>query len=167
MEGDLPVKRVLVAVVLLVSLPLVAQGQTCLHQSWDGRCMTALEYEAWTAWPALPPTPVPDPIPAPVHPAVPVYRGMGSGQVEHYRSMVAYYWGKHGATDRMLRIMRCESGGNPNARNASTDVRGLFQVKYPLWSKQWPGNYYDPWTNAAIAYQVWLEQGFRAWACRG
>lgn len=84
--------------------------------------------------------------------------------VEQWREMVDYYWD---GTDvnRMLKIMDCESGGDPWAWNKSTDVRGLFQVRYPLWSKLWPGNYFDPWTNAAIAYQVWLEQGYRAWQC--
>jgi len=94
-----------------------------------------------------------------------VFRGMGAG-VEQWRGLVAFYWpADH--VDRMLRIMRCESGGNPLAWNQSTDVRGLFQVRYPLWSKVWPGDYFDPWTNVAVAYQVWLEQGYRAWACKG
>lgn len=156
-------RRLIVAALAVVLIPLTAQAQTCDHQNWSGQCMTAAEYAAWTAWPVVAtPTHQPDPVPV----TTPVYRGMGSN-VEQWRSMVAYYWGKHGATDRMLRIMRCESGGNPNARNVRTDVRGLFQVKYPLWSKLWPGNYYDPWTNAAIAYQVWLSQGYRAWACKG
>lgn len=145
----------LVAVLLMV--PLTARADICAPDAhWlNGGCWTHAEWLALTAQPE----------PAPV--VAPVYRGMGNGAVEHWRPMVAYYWGKHGATDRMLRIMRCESGGNPNAWNWRTDVRGLFQVRYPLWSRQWPGNYYDPWTNAAIAYQVWLQQGYRAWACRG
>lgn len=155
-------KAILAALVaVLCLLPLTALAQTCasdLHY-FEGRCLTDAE---WFAWP-----PAVQPDPAPTPPVQPVYRGMGSGYVEQWRTMVAYYWGKHGATDRMLRIMRCESGGNPNAWNRSTDVRGLFQVRYPLWSKPWPGNYFDPWTNAAIAYQVWLVQGYRAWACKG
>lgn len=136
-----------------------------LHYS-EGRCLT---YAEWTAWPPLAAVTEPSQSLSEAVAAAPspIYRGMGDGQVEQWRTMVAYYWGRHGATDRMLRIMRCESGGNPNAWNRSTDVRGLFQVRYPLWSKLWPGNYWDPWTNAAIAYQVWLTQGYRAWACKG
>lgn len=114
-------------------------------------CLTEAEYVALTAPPPPPPAPTPHSV----------------DLVERWRPIVAHFWGKHGVTDRMLRIMRCESGGDPWAWNKSTDVRGLFQVRYPLWSKLWPGDYFDPWTNAAIAYQVWLEQGFRAWACRG
>lgn len=154
-------RRTLLAIALVVLTATPALAQTCapdLHY-FEGRCLT---YAEWTAWPE------PDLVPiSPPTNSGPVYRGMGNGQVEQWRPMVAYYWGRHGATDRMLRIMRCESGGNPYAWNRSTDVRGLFQVRYPLWSKLWPGNYYDPWTNAAIAYQVWLTQGYRAWACRG
>ena len=84
--------------------------------------------------------------------------------VEQWRGLVAAYplWD----VDRMLRIMACESGGNPNAYNGSTGVAGLFQI-HPLWQKAWPGDYYDPAINVAVAYQVWLEQGYRAWVCRG
>lgn len=94
----------------------------------------------------------------------PANSGMGTN-VEQWRNLVAAYFpAEH--VDRMLRIMACESGGNPNAYNGSTGVAGLFQI-HPLWQKPWPGDYYDPWTNVAVAYQVWLEQGYRAWVCRG
>lgn len=84
--------------------------------------------------------------------------------VEQWRGMVDYYWdGEH--VERMLNIMDCESKGDPYAYNPKTGVKGLFQI-HPLWQKPWPGNYYNPWTNAAVAYQVWLEQGYRAWACK-
>lgn len=117
-------------------------------------CLTEAEYQAIIA-PKPPPSP-----PAPVSVAV---------GVEQWRPLVTFYWGKHGQyhVDRMLRIMRCESGGDPNAWNKSTDVRGLFQVRWPIWSKLWGGNYFDPWVNAATAYQVWLLQGYQAWACKG
>lgn len=89
--------------------------------------------------------------------------GMGNGNVEQWRGLVAAYplWD----VDRMLRIMNCESGGSPTAYNGVTGVAGLFQI-HPLWQKVWPGNYYDPATNVAVAYQVWLEQGYDAWVCR-
>lgn len=146
----------MIALTLALLFPIAAQTCPADLYYFEGSCLTDSE---WTAWPPL----IPDPQPV----TVPVYRGMGNGDVEQFRPMVAYYWGKHGATDRMLRIMRCESGGNPNARNVSTDVRGLFQVRYPLWSKMWPGDYYDSWTNVAVAYQIWLSQGYGAWACKG
>ncbi len=85
--------------------------------------------------------------------------------VEQWRSMVAHYWpAEH--VDRMLRIMACESGGNPAAKNPRSSATGLFQVM-GFWQKTWPGDYTDPWTNAAVAYQIWLSQGYGAWVCRG
>ncbi len=89
--------------------------------------------------------------------------GMGSN-VEQWRNLVAAYTGWD--VDRMLRIMSCESGGNPNAYNGATGVAGLFQI-HPLWQKVWPGDYFDPWTNVAVAYQIWLVQGYGAWVCQG
>lgn len=85
--------------------------------------------------------------------------------VEQWRDLVAAYWPPE-HVDRMLRIMKCESGGNPNAYNPGHGEKGLFQI-HPLWQKAWPGNYYDPWTNAAVAYQIWLTQGYAAWVCKG
>ena len=79
--------------------------------------------------------------------------------------MVEHFWDEP-HTSRMLRIMACESKGDPRAFNGRTGVKGLFQI-HPLWQKPWPGDYYDPWTNAAVAFQVWREQGYRAWACKG
>lgn len=100
-------------------------------------------------WCPPPPPPLPVPFPA---------------GVERWRPIVEHFWDEP-HTSRMLRIMRCESGGDPRAYNGRTGVKGLFQV-HPLWQKPWPGDYYDPWTNAAVAYQVWLEQGYRAWSCK-
>lgn len=90
---------------------------------------------------------------------------LGSG-VEQWRELVAYFWpAEH--VDRMLRIMACESGGDPNVPNEQgSGALGLFQIM-PFWQNEWPGDYTDPWTNAAVAYQIWLTQGYAAWVCRG
>lgn len=101
--------------------------------------------------------------PARANPTVAAPSGMGS-DVEQWRGLVAAYTGWD--VDRMLRIMRCESGGNPYAYNGRTGVAGLFQI-HPLWQKAWPGDYYDPATNVAVAHSVWLEQGYGAWVCKG
>lgn len=144
-----------VAVALLTLAVPVSASAECPDPSrpihYPPFCLTEAEYLALTA-----------PPPPPVAPG-----GVYGPLVERWRPMVAYYWGKHGVTDRMLKIMKCESGGDPNAWNKSTDVRGLFQVRWPIWSKLWGGDYFDPWINAATAYQVWLTQGFAAWACKG
>lgn len=84
--------------------------------------------------------------------------------VEQWRALVAHFWpAEH--VDRMLRIMACESGGNSYAFNPS-GATGLFQIM-PSWQRVWPGDYTDPWTNAAVAYQIWLSQGYAAWVCSG
>lgn len=84
--------------------------------------------------------------------------------VEQWRQLVAAYtrWD----VDRMLRIMECESHGNPAAKNPRSSATGLFQIM-GFWQKVWPGDYTDPQTNVAVAYQIWLAQGYRAWVCRG
>lgn len=120
-------------------------------------CLTQAEYDAIIA--PIPQTP----------PPVAYTEG-----VEQWRPLVAFYWGKHGQyhVDRMLRIMWCESRGLPWAWNKSTDVRGLFQIRWPIWHKKWAGDYFDPWINVATAYQIWLEAGtygspYQPWACKG
>lgn len=86
--------------------------------------------------------------------------------VEQWRPLVAAYFPPN-HVDRMLRIMQCESGGNPNAWNRKTNDRGLFQIHQAIWQKAWPGDHFNPYVNVAVAYQIWLEQGYQAWVCRG
>ena len=72
-------------------------------------------------------------------------------------------WGKAKA------IMQCESGGNPDAWNKTTDDRGLFQHHYPFWEERstrsgYPGDPFNPEINVAVA--AWLAyegQGWTAW----
>lgn len=106
-------------------------------------CLTEAEYQA--TLPKSPPTPV-----------------SVSVGVEQWRPMVDFYWGKHGKTDLMLAVMDCESGGDPNAKNPYSTASGLYQI-LDFWHKKWAGNYFDPWVNAATAYQIWLSQGIGAW----
>lgn len=112
-------------------------------------CLTPAKYETmFQPTPTLPP------------PSYPYTEG-----VEQWRPMVDYYWGKHGATDRMLGIMHCESRGRWWVYNEQgSGAAGLFQIM-PGWKKVWAGDYLDPWINAATAYQIWLVQGYGAWSC--
>lgn len=118
-------------------------------------CLTEAEYLALIT---------PKPAPAPPTPL--------SVSPESLVRVIAEYFWPDWAVERMVRIARCESGFNPRAYNGITGVKGLWQI-HPLWQVPWPGDYYDPWTNGAVAYQVWLEaerrvgDGFRPWACRG
>lgn len=150
-------KKRVAAVLLLFSLSLPAQAvgecaEGLIHYSV--LCITPAEYDAIMA-------PIPLPNPAPVL----VYQG-----VEQWRHIVEYFWPSW-AVERMMRIMDCESKGDPNAKNPHSSATGLFQIM-GFWQKKWPGDYTDPWTNGAVAYQIWLEADkygspFDPWVCKG
>jgi hypothetical protein len=59
----------------------------------------------------------------------------------------------------MAAIALAESGGNPNAHNAS-GATGLWQIL----GNPFPGNAYDPATNAKMAVSKFKSQGPSAWA---
>lgn len=99
-------------------------------------------------------------------PAMPVPGYAYVEGVEQWRGMVAHYWSPE-HVDRMLRIMACESRGRWWVMNEQgSGAEGLFQIMQ-FWKKVWPGDYKNPWTNAAVAYQIWLVQGYGAWSCKG
>lgn len=72
-----------------------------------------------------------------------------------------------------VRVMMCESGGNPSARNPSSSASGLFQQL----ARYWPGraatyglagrSVFDPWANAVVsAGMVRDTGGWSHWSCR-
>lgn len=66
-----------------------------------------------------------------------------------------------------LRVIECESHGNPNARNPSSGASGLFQVM-PFWADHFGvsrESLFAAEVNVAIARKVWDEQGWGAWVC--
>lgn len=70
-----------------------------------------------------------------------------------------------------VRVMMCESGGNPRATNGSHD--GLFQQARAYWSGrsvaygQAGRSAYDPWANAVVsAGMVRDTGGWSHWSCR-
>lgn len=109
--------------------------------------------------------------PEPARPRASAGQGMGSGDVERWRGLVASYGGWN--VDTMLCLMAKESGGNPNAKNPRSSATGLFQIMASVWGPEYPGNLYDPAHNVYVARQVWARQGYGAWspyrrgACRG
>lgn len=53
-----------------------------------------------------------------------------------------------------MAIVRCESGGNPNARNSHSSATGLFQIL---------GGPIDPIANTLQAYSMYRSRGWQPW----
>lgn len=95
-----------------------------------------------------------------------------TGDVEQWRGLVAQYF-PAGQVEYALAIMRCESGGNPNARGdmhltfaggAYGYSVGLFQIR------QLPGRPSTEWllnpeNNVKHAYGMWASSGWAPWSC--
>lgn len=96
----------------------------------------------------------------------------GSG-VEVWRPLVESYF-RSSDVDRALRIMSCESQGDPYARNPRSGASGLFQHLPKYWSERsadagFPDvSIYDPQANVAVAaWLVYHLGGWSHWTCRG
>ena len=93
--------------------------------------------------------------------------GMGNN-VEQWRNLVAAYFPAD-QVDHALRVMQCESGGNPNAYNPS-GASGLMQV-LASWADNFgltPAQLFDPATNLQVARYLWDDGGWGHWnASRG
>jgi soluble lytic murein transglycosylase-like protein len=99
--------------------------------------------------------------------------------VERWRPMVADAIALNGGDDddvhRFLRIMQCESGGDPDAKNPNSSASGLMQHLTRFWDDRstragYPGaDVFDPEAN--IYTSAWLaltaaEGGWQHWVCR-
>ncbi|MGA7270731.1 MAG: S-layer homology domain-containing protein [Acidimicrobiia bacterium] len=96
----------------------------------------------------------------------------GSG-VEVWRPVVEAYF-RPSDVDRALRIMSCESQGDPYARNHRSGASGLFQHLPKYWSGRSAdagfsgASIYDPEANVAVAaWLVYHLGGWSHWTCRG
>jgi len=87
-------------------------------------------------------------------------------EVERWRDLVAAHF-PAAQVDKALRVMHCESRGNPRAYNKST-AAGLMQVHHASWGDHFGvsvEDLFDPGTNLRIARKVWDIQGWGAWSC--
>lgn len=98
-----------------------------------------------------------------------------SGGIEQWRPLVEAYF-PAGEVNRALRVMACESLGDPNAVNASSGASGLFQHMPKYWAERssgadWGGaSIMDPTANVAVAAWVVYEMpggGWGHWVCKG
>lgn len=87
--------------------------------------------------------------------------------VERWRPLVEQYFPAD-AVDRMLCLMGYESGGDPQAENATSSATGLFQILHSLWGPVFGvsvrSEWWDPDLNVRSARQIWDRQGYWAWA---
>lgn len=114
-------------------------------------------------------------LPAQQH-RIPPARRSYTGGVEQWRTLVASYFPAD-QVDTAMRVMACESGGNPLAKNPASSAAGLFQFLQGTWD--WvagelglpsyvQGGPYEP--EAAIQAAAWLStpapgRGWQHWVC--
>ena len=105
-------------------------------------------------------------------------RDYGQG-VERWRSQMAQAVFAFGGTEadvtRFMRIMKCESGGNPDAFNRSSRASGLLQHLQRFWPERAAAvgmpdaSPFDPWANMYVS--AWLALaapggGWSHWVCK-
>lgn len=95
------------------------------------------------------------------------------GSVEDWRPLVEMFFAPRDV-DRALRIIRCESRGNPWAKNPGSSASGLFQHLASAWPSRsakagWAGSdIFDPVANTAVAaWLVYQGGGWSHWAASG
>jgi hypothetical protein len=89
-------------------------------------------------------------------------QGLGSAGGQYNKPALAALWrgagGPGSVANLMAAIALAESGGNPRAHNPS-GATGLWQIL----GNPFPGDAYDPATNARMAVAKYRSQGLRAW----
>lgn len=103
--------------------------------------------------------------------------GTYSGSADQWRSLVSQFF-PASRVEEALRIIDCESNGNPNAENPYSGAAGLFQFLPSTWASTAPkagysgASAFDPEANIASA--AWLanrysELGYyfwQPWSCK-
>lgn len=96
--------------------------------------------------------------------------GSPAKRVEEWRPLVARFF-PAAQVDKALRVMACESQGNPDARNPSSGAAGLFQHMPQWWASRSQAagfagrSVYDPEANVGTAAWLWSRDGWGAWSC--
>lgn len=91
--------------------------------------------------------------------------------VEQWRGLVASYFPAEWV-EWALRVMQCESGGNPNAFHSGSKASGLFQHLQRYWADRssragWGGaDIFDPEANIAVAAWLLANGGTSHWVCK-
>lgn len=97
-------------------------------------------------------------------------RSYGAG-VEQWRGLVETYFQPEDVPWAM-RVMWCESKGDPNAKNPRSSASGLFQHLATYWPERsakagWAGaSIFDPEANIAVAAWLYSWGGSSHWVCK-
>ncbi len=98
-------------------------------------------------------------------------RYTGSDVVERWRPLVTQYF-QASDVEWALKIIACESGGNPNAANPTSSARGLLQHLGRFWvgrseAAGWAGaSIFDPEANIAVGAWLLAKNGKGSWECK-
>ena len=91
--------------------------------------------------------------------------------VERWRPVVDTYFPED-RVEWALRIMECESRGDPNAKNPNSSASGLFQHLARLWPPRaeaagfGEADVFDPFANIAVAAWLLENGGPSHWVCK-
>lgn len=88
--------------------------------------------------------------------------------------MITLAWGPDGqhAVDQALKVGRCESGLDPSSVRDNPRSHEIGIMRFNVGDARDVGysvtedELADPWTNIAIAHDIWRAFGWRRWACR-
>lgn len=105
--------------------------------------------------------------------------GSGGGEsrsAEGWRDLVSAYF-PASEVDFALKVLWCESRGDPGANNPTSSAAGLFQFLKYTWDSMVPasvtggsynsGQVYDPEANVRSAAWLLNAEGWSQWSCAG
>lgn len=87
--------------------------------------------------------------------------------VERWRNLIATYF-QPDDVPWAMRVMNCESQGDPTAQNPTSSAGGLFQFIDSTWAFTPYGHLpkYDPIANIQAAAWLFYEDGPSHWVCK-
>jgi hypothetical protein len=146
----------------------------CVHRAVTRAELAVLLTRAFGLVPPSPMPTIPDDVVAAHHLSTVQYSWPGAG-AEAWRPLVATYFPSVDV-DRALRILACESKGDPHAVNPTSGAAGLFQHIPRFWDERSTAagyggsDIFDPVANIAVA--AWLAYdapagGWQHWVCKG
>lgn len=97
-------------------------------------------------------------------------QGASAAATARWRPLVAK-WFPPAQVDKALRVMWCESRGNPSAVNPTSRASGLFQHMPQWWAARSAAagfagrSPFDPEANVATAAWLYQRDGWGAWSC--